>query len=138
SADRWLMVKSNPRADAASHRSDYPFALGSDSFIPAALGVVHSGATAQVTVVTYNLGSPGGGEPLQVLPEVLGPEGKPRKVDVQVIKRSDQQRDGSRALQLALNPQGLEAGHYELKVRVSDRVSRKTAEASSGFEVRTP
>jgi len=138
SADRWLMVKSNPRADAASHRSDYPFALGSDSFIPAALGVVHSGATAQVTVVTYNLGSPGGGEPLQVLPEVLGPEGKPRKVDVQVIKRSDQQRDGSRALQLALNPQGLEAGRYELKVRVSDRVSRKTAEASSGFEVRTP
>jgi hypothetical protein len=136
SADRWLMVKSNPRGEAASHRSDYPFALGSDSFIPAALGVVHPGATAQVTVVTYNLGTPGGAEPLQVLPEVLGPEGKPRKVDVQIVKRSDQQRDGSRALQLAINPQGLEAGRYELKVRVSDRVSRKTAEASSGFEVR--
>ncbi len=136
SADRWLMVKANPRAGAASHRSDYPFAVGADSFIPSVLGVVRPGTTAQVTVVTYNLGAPGGSEPLQVLPEVLGPDRKLRKVDVQVVKRSDQQRDGSRALKLALNPQGLEPGRYELKVRVSDRVSRKTAEASSGFEVR--
>ncbi len=135
-ADTWLMVKAKPRPDASLHHADYPFAIGADSFIPAALAVIRAGSTAQVTVVTYNFGTAGKSEPLQVLPEVLGPDHKPRKVDVQVVKRSDQQKDGSRALLLSFKPEGLEAGRYDLKVRVSDRVTRKTAEASSGFEVR--
>jgi hypothetical protein len=39
---------------------------------------------------------------------------------------------------LAFKPEGLEPGRYLFKVRVSDRASRRTAEASTAFEVRSP
>ena len=52
------------------------------------------------------------------------------------MRRSDKERDGARAFLVSFNPDGLEPGPYLLKVRASDRVSRRTAEASSPFEVR--
>ncbi len=90
---------------------------------------------AQVAVVTYNF-TPGS-DPLQVLPEILGPGGKALKADIQVVRRSDRERGGARALLLSFKPEGLEPGRYSLRVRVSDR-AQKTAEASGGFEVRAP
>ena len=129
----WAMIKPNPRAGASPAPVEYPFAVGGDSFIPAALPVVAKGATAQVAVVTYNF-TPGS-DPLQVVPEVVGPDGQPRKTDVQVVRRSDRERGGARVLVLAFKPDGLEPGRYALRVRVSDR-AQKTAEASGAFEVR--
>ncbi len=37
----------------------------------------------------------------------------------------------------SFKPEGLEPGHYALRVKVSDR-AQKTAEASGAFEVKAP
>jgi VWFA-related protein len=129
----WAMVKPNPRPNAAVASPEYPFAIGGDAFIPAALPVVASGSAAQVAVMTYNF-TPGS-DPLQVVSEILGPDGKPRKADIQVVRRSDRERAGARTLLLSFKPDGLEPGRYALRVRVTDR-AQKTAEASGQFEVK--
>jgi VWFA-related protein len=135
-AGRWIMVKANPRADSPTRTAEYPFALEGESFIPSALPTLESGSTADVVVTTFNLGGGSKLEPLQVHSEITGPDGKTRPVEVQVVKRSDRERTGGRALLLSFKPEGLPAGRYVLKVRVSDRVSRKSSEASTDFEVR--
>jgi len=137
-AGRWTMVKAGPRPDAPARATEYPFSVGGESFIPSALPFVASGATAQVAVVTFNLGGGARPEPLQVLPEIVGADGKARQLDVQISRRSDREREGGRAMLLAFKPEGLEPGRYLFKVRVSDRASRRTAEASTAFEVRSP
>jgi VWFA-related protein len=131
----WVMVKTNPRPNASAASLEYPFAIGGEAFIPAALPLVASGSAVQVAVVTYNFAP--GSDPLQVLSEILGPDGKPRKSDIQVVRRSDRERGGARTLLLSFKPEGLEPGRYALRVRVSDR-AQKTAEASDEFEVRAP
>ena len=134
---RWMMVKAIPRPDAPARAADYPFAIQGESFIPAALPTVETGTAAQVLVVTYNFANRGRTEPLQIYPQVEDLDGKPRSVDVQVVRRSDRERAGGRALVLSFRPDSLPAGRYVLKVRVSDRVSRKSSEASTDFEVRS-
>jgi VWFA-related protein len=133
---RWMMVKAIPRPDAPARAADYPFAIQGESFIPAALPTVETGTAAQVLVLTYNFANRGRTEPLQIYPQVEDLDGKPRPVDVQVVRRSDRERAGGRALVLSFRPDSLPAGRYVLKVRVSDRVSRKSSEASTDFEVR--
>jgi VWFA-related protein len=139
-AGRWTMVKAGPRADAPARATEYPFSVGGDSFIPSALPVLVRGAPAQVqvTVMTFNFGASERVEPLQLLAEILGSDGKPRKVDVQIVRRSDKEPNGARAALLSFKPAELEPGRYLFKVRVSDRVSQRTAEASTAFEVRSP
>ena len=135
---RWLLVRAAPRADAPA-RAEYPFAVEGESFVPAAQPVVAArsdGLPVQVTVMTYNFAAAQKPEPLQVVSEIVGVDGKPRPVDVQVVKRSDSERGGGRALTRAFKPESLPPGRYALKVRVSDRATRKTSEASSDFEVR--
>jgi VWFA-related protein len=134
----WVMVRTAPRADGSTVAPEYPFAIEGEGFLPAALPVVTSKAPAKVAVVTFNFGGAQKPEPLQVLAEVVGPDGKTRPIDVQTVSRSDKERNGSRSLWLAFKPEGLEPGLYVLKVRASDRVSRRSAEASTAFEVRTP
>ncbi|HEX7251395.1 MAG TPA: hypothetical protein VF376_00850, partial [Thermoanaerobaculia bacterium] len=136
-AGRWMMIKAIPRPDAPARAADYPFAIQGESFIPAALPTVESGTAAQVLVLTYNFANRGRTEPLQIYPQVEDLDGKPRLVDVQVVRRSDRERAGGRALVLSFKPDGLPVGRYVLKVRVSDRVSRKSSEASTDFEVRS-
>jgi VWFA-related protein len=132
---KWLMVKAPPRADSPTRTAEYPFALEGESFVPAALPTLDSGSAADVVVATYNFAGKDKLEPLQVSSEIMGPDGKARPVDVQIVKRSDSERSGGRALLLTFKPEGLPAGRYILKVRVSDRVSRKSSEASSAFDV---
>jgi hypothetical protein len=129
------MVKPNPRPNTAAPPIEYPFAIGGDAFIPAALPVVDRGSPVQVAVVTYNFAP--GSDPLQVVSEILGPDGQPRKADVQVVRRSDRERGGARSVMLSFKPEGLEPGRYALRVRVSDH-SQKTAEAAGAFEVKNP
>ena len=130
----WVMVRTSPRADASKVAPDYPFAIGGDSFLPAAWPVLTSKAAAQVAVMTFNFG--GAAEPLQILAEVVGADGKTRQVDVQTVRRADRERNGGRALLLSFKADGLAPGPYVFKVRASDRVSRKSAEAATAFEVR--
>jgi hypothetical protein len=134
----WVMVRTNPRTDASTVAPDYPFVIEGNSFLPAALPVLTSKAAAQVAVMTFNFGGAEKAEPLQILAEVVGADGKTRSVDVQTVRRADKERNGGRALLLSFKPEGLEPGPYVFKVRASDRVSRKTAEAATAFEVRAP
>lgn len=132
----WLMVRTNPRADASKVPFDYPFAVEGESFLPAVSPVVSGKAPAQVTVMTFNFGGADKPEPLQILAEVVGADGKARPVDVQTLRRSEREKNGGRALLLSFKTEGLEPGAYLFKVRASDRVSRKSAEAATAFEVR--
>ena len=52
-----------------------------------------------------------------------------------VVRRSDVERGGGRKLVLDFKPLGLPPGRYALKVDVTDPASKKTAQASSRFEV---
>ena len=101
-AGKWVMVKSTPRADSPTRTAEYPFALEGESFIPAALPTLDSSSTADVVVATYNFAGKDKLEPLQVSSEITGPDGKTRPIEVQVVKRSDKERSGGRALLLSL------------------------------------
>jgi hypothetical protein len=133
---KWVMVRGNPRPDAPARPADYPFAIAGDSFIPAALPTLTGGAGSPVAVVAYNFGVEAKPEPLEVKAEVVGADGKSRPVNVTVSRRSDVERGGGRKLVLDFKPAGLSPGRYALKVAVSDPASKKTAEASSPFEVK--
>ncbi len=136
-AGRWLMVRGAPRADAPPRPADYPFAVAGDSFIPSVLGSVSAGESARVAVVAYNLGAPAAKpEPLDVRAEIVGADGKSRPAAVTVASRSDVERGAGRKVVLDFKPQGLAPGRYALKVAVTDPTSKKSAEASSAFEVK--
>ncbi len=133
---RWLMVRGNPRADAPPRPADYPFAISGESFIPSALPVLSGNTATPVAIVAYNLGAPvAKPEPLEVRAEVVGADGKSRPASVAVARRSDIERGGGRKVILDFKPQNLPAGRYALKVAVTDPTSKKTAQASSPFEV---
>jgi VWFA-related protein len=133
---RWILVKTPPRADSPVRSAEYPFALEGEPFVPAVLPALDNTATADIVVETFNFAATDKAEPLQIYSEVTGPDGKTRPIEMQVVKRSDKERSGGRALLLSFKPEGLAAGHYVLKVRVSDPVSRKSSENSADFEVR--
>ena len=136
-AGRWLMVRGAPRADAPPRPADYPFAIAGDSFIPSAVGSISASDTARVAVVAYNFGTAAAKpEPLDVRAEVVGADGKSRPAPVTVASRSDIERGGGRKVVIDFKPQGLTPGRYALKVAVTDPVSKKTAEASSPFDVK--
>ncbi len=133
---KWLMVRGNPRADAPPRPADYPFAVAGDSFIPSAFPTLTAGATVPVAVVAYNFGVSAKPEPLDVRAEVVGSDGKNQPASVTVSRRSDIERGGGRKVVLDFNPQGFSPGRYALKVTITDPTSKKTADASSPFEVR--
>ena len=90
-----------------------------------------------MAVVAYNLGAPAAKpEPLDVRAEVVGADGKSRPAAVTVASRSDVERGAGRKVVLDFKPQGLAPGRYALKVAVTDPTSKKSAEASSAFEVK--
>ena len=133
-AGRWVMVRAKPRADAPAREPDYPFAVGGDAFIPAALPVVPAGSEARVAVFAYNFGG-GKASPLAVRGSVAGADGASRAVAVTVLKASDGERGGGRKLLLAFKPEGLSAGVYRFDVAVSDAATKAAGEASSAFLV---
>ena len=127
-AGQWLMVRANPRADAPERAADYPFAVGGEPFIPAALPVVAPGAQMQVAVFTYNVSAKVA--TLAVKGEVVAADGQVRAAPLTIVKVSDVERGGGRKLMLSWKPEGLAPGRYVLKVAVSG-----AGESSAAFEV---
>ena len=138
SPGRWVIVKANPRIDSPMRHEESPFAIESEAFIPAAMPSIDPGTTVDVVVTAFNLGSGRKPEPLQVSAEIVGSDGRAQAVDLQVVRRLDHQRAEGRVLLLSFKPNGLTAGRYALKIRVSDRPTKKGSEASAGFEVGAP
>lgn len=132
----WVMVRGNPRADAPQHTADYPFAVGGESFIPAALPTVANGAESQVAVFTYNFGGGAKPSPFQVRAQIVAADGTSQPVDLKMIKESDVERGGGRKLLLGFKPEGLAPGRYALKVALTDPNSKATGQSEGAFEVR--
>ena len=92
-------------------------------------------STTSVTVFAFNFGE-SNPDALQVLPQVLGPAGLPVRAQVKMERRPEEGPSGARKLSLSLKSEGLVPGNYTLHVRISDRVSRRSAESSTPFEIR--
>jgi VWFA-related protein len=128
----WILVKGRSRTGRPA--PEYPFAIGGESFVPAALADVHSGEEAQVCVIAYNFAA--NPDPLQYSGRVLGLDGRPHgKVDLKLVKASDREREGARKLLLRFRPAGLQPGRYALAVQLKDPRSGKSAESSVPFDV---
>jgi hypothetical protein len=130
------MVKGNPRSDAPPRNPEYPFAVGGESFIPAAMPVFQNGQEAKLSLFTYNFGGGAKPLPLELRSEVVAPDGQTRPAALRVATESGGERAGGRKLRAIFKPEGLPPGRYVLKVAVSDSATKKTADSFSVFEVK--
>jgi VWFA-related protein len=129
----WVMVKAKPRQND-DPKAEYPFAIGGESFVPAALASMHSGDAAQVCLIAYNF--PSEAAAITYAGRALGVDGKAHgKVDLKLIRSSDQEHEGQRKLLLQFRPSGLEPGRYALAVRLLDPKTGKSSESSFPFDV---
>ncbi|MEO8349292.1 MAG: VWA domain-containing protein [Acidobacteriota bacterium] len=128
----WILVKGKPKETASA--GEYPFAIGGESFIPAALADIRSGEDAQVCLIAYNF--PTGSEPLEYTGRILGADGRPKgKLDLELVKSSGRERQGARKVLFTFRPSGLDPGRYALAVTVRDPRSGKSSEASFPFDI---
>jgi VWFA-related protein len=128
----WILVKGRAR-ETVPAGADYPFAIAGESFIPSALPDIHSGEETQVCLIAYNFGV---GTELQYTGRVIGVDGRPRgKLDLELVKSSNRERQGARKVMFKFRPMGLEPGRYALAVAVKDPKSGKSSEASFPFDI---
>jgi hypothetical protein len=133
---RWVMIRARERSDAPAHEVDYPFAVGGEAFIPAALPELAAGSPARVVVCTYNFGARAPkADALAVQGTVFGPDGSSRPASLTIEKESDVERGGGRKLLLAFRTDGLAPGTYRLDVTITDPATQTTGRATSAFSV---
>ena len=131
--ESWVLVKGKAR-DTLPAAAEYPFAIAGESFIPAALADIRSGGETQVCLIAYNFGS--GEESLQYTGRILGVDGRPKgKLDLELLKASNRERQGARKVLFKFRPIGLEPGRYALAINVRDPQSGKSSEASFPFDI---
>jgi VWFA-related protein len=132
---RWVMTKASARSDAPAHVAEYPFAIGGESFIPAARPVIGNGAETRVAVFTYNFGGGGQGQDLRVRSEIVAADGSARPVELKLARESSVERGGGRKLLFTFKPTGLTPGRYALKVAVAGPAG-KSGESAAPFDIR--
>jgi len=131
--ESWIRLKGTPR-EVAPPAGDNPFAIAGESFIPAALADIHSGEDTQVCLIAYNFGA--GSDPLEFSGRILGVDGRPHgKLDLELVKASNRERQGGRKVLLRFRPMGLEPGRYALAVNVKDPTTGKSSESSFPFDI---
>jgi VWFA-related protein len=130
---QWIMIKGRARSEADS-TSEYPFAIGGESFIPTALAGIKNGGTTQVCLIAYNF--PGEVGNLEFSGRVLGVDGQAHgKVDLKLLKASDRERMGASKLLFEFHPTGLDPGRYALVLKLKDPGTGSAAETRSTFDV---
>lgn len=131
---QWIMVKARPRG-AEEEKAEYPFAIGGEAFVPAALAGVKSGQETQVCLIAYNFDP--SAAPLDFSGRVLGVDGKPHgKASFELLKSSNRgERQDARKMLLRFRPSGLDPGRYALAVTLLDAKTGKSSESSFPFEV---
>ncbi len=134
SSRQWIMVKARPRG-ADEEQAEYPFAIGGESFVPAALAGVKSGQETQVCLFAYNFDP--ANPPLDYSGRILGVDGKPHgKVSFELVKSSSKgERPDARKILLRFRPSGLNPGRYALAVTLLDSKTGKSSESSFPFDV---
>lgn len=132
-AKEWIMVRGKSRRGADT-APDYPFAIGGESFVPAALPSVHSGDAREICLIAYNFaGEPSG---MQYTGRILGEDGRPHgRAELNLVRASDEEREGARKFLLQFVPHGLNPGRYALAVKLLDSKTGKSSESSFPFDV---
>jgi len=129
----WIMVKARPRSPT-EELAEYPFAIGGESFVPAAFAGTKNGQESKVCVIVYNL--PGDAASLQYSARALGVDGKAHgRVELQLLKASNREVAGARKLLLAMRVWGLDPGRYALAVNVAGEGGKGLSEGRSAFDV---
>ena len=129
----WVMVKAKPRQNE-DPKAEYPFAIAGESFIPAALASLRSGDSTQVCLMAYNF--PSNATAITYAGRAMGVDGKAHgKVELKLVKASDQEHVGERKLLLQVRPSGLDPGRYALAVKLLDPQTGKSVESSVPFDV---
>jgi hypothetical protein len=132
----WTLIKGPARSEAALQKATYPFAVGAESFVPAAAATLSNGKETRVALMTYNFGQGSDDSLLRVRPEILDESGRVYAVSLTSLRSSDGERFGGRDLLLGFRPQGLAPGRYRLKVAVSDPNTGSVAENTGLFDIR--
>ena len=131
----WILLKDTAPERAERNRGEYPFAIGGESFIPAALAGTANGEKSRVCLIAYNFPVEDGA--LAVSARALGSDGRPRgNLDVRLVRASDGEHEGARKVLLEVVPRGLDPGRYALAVKVQDPKTGRSAESSAPFDVR--
>lgn len=130
----WLLVKRPPTAGEPN--PEYPFAVGAETFIPAADPVIELGRESRIAVVTYNF--PGGDTlpPLDVRMEIADAVGKVWPGTARTLGQTRVEKGTARKFVLGFAPEGLTPGKYRMTIAVSEKASGASAEGSAPFEVR--
>jgi hypothetical protein len=125
---KWLLGRER---DADSPEYSYPFMLGEEAFIPAAMPVLADGAESTVSLIGYNLG----GESLAARAELFALDGSPVEGAQIVLQQRLAGRDGMEQLVASLNCSGVAAGYYRLLVSVRDIESGVTQSSSIQVQI---
>ena len=130
----WIMVRGKSR-QSPDQAVEYPFSIGGESFIPAALPNVKSGDAREVCVIAYNFaGEPSG---MRYTGRILGEDGRPHgRAELNLVSASDGEREGARKFLLQFVPHGLNPGRYALAVKLQDSTTGKFSESTFPFDVR--
>lgn len=129
----WIFVKKPPAAGQPS--PEYPFVIGSDSYVPAAAPVLEPDKESRIVLVTYNFPDGATPPPLDLKIEVLDAAGNTWPAAVRALGQTHE-KDAPRQLLLAFRPSGLPDGKYRMKIAVAERTSGAATEAAGAFEVR--
>lgn len=128
----WVMVRGRSRDTAELAR--YPFAIGADSFVPAASPNIKSGDARQICLIAHNF--EGELAEIRYTGRILGEDGRPHgHAELELVKASNDERESGRMFLLQFRPSGLDPGRYALAVKLLDSKSGRFSESSFHFDV---
>lgn len=128
---RWLMVRES-LAGGRQGTVVYPFTVKGEPYVPAARAELRVGEPAQLCLVAYNLGEAA----LEVEGSVLDASGRPAPAGQLVaVERSVTGISGLDKFVATLDPAGLAAGEYTLRVALVDPISGTRMDSAADFTV---
>jgi VWFA-related protein len=129
----WIMVRGKGRG-APGQAGPYPFAFGADAFVPAASPNIKSGDARQICLIAHHF--EGELAEMQYTGRILGEDGRPHgRAELQLVRASNEDREGERKFLLQFRPSGLDPGRYALAVKLLDSKSGRFSESSFHFDV---
>lgn len=128
----WVMVRGKGHT-GAQQAAGYPFSIGGEAFVPAALPFVKSGDLREICVYARNFGSEV--SEIKYTGRILGEDGRPHgRAELHLVRSGDDE-PGARALLMQFTPHGLDPGRYALAVKLQDGATGKFSESVLPFDV---
>jgi VWFA-related protein len=127
----WVMVRGKGHAPE-QRAGSYPFSIGGEAFVPAALPNVKSGDLREICVYAHNFGSEV--SDIKYTGRILGEDGRPHGRAELHLVRAGADEPGGQALLLQFTPHGLDPGRYALAVKLQNATG-KSSESVLSFDV---